>query len=402
MPYPFSPSYTLNGLIDPGGMNLQDGTSPTAARRPPSINEGSSSDEMNATSLTSKMNNIFLETPKLSNPPEFSLSPVYALGGVLHTPSSMVVPTPVMTQGKFQTSPSMPYDMTGYNEPTNRVIKFEASDGQFDLVTHLSLQHHHSHSALQESFSENVPFQDTRGIETELEYEDDSILVSDLNFTTEKSAFPSVDAHVLTESEGAITIEQFLLQDPFESIENIPEVEQALVSNETSTLLPHIMEFPEKQKPPSPKGTPRKTSSSVKSKLVDGPIGFSPKVIRKTKSFSAATSKTPKDLHRPNFSFEDCSNEFHITDGNYAFQDETATISKQCDPGISASTTKKKLTAKTSKVIPKPVLRKAKSTFNLCLQASCRSNPKVLRNMESGLVSFQLQLKTFDHDGQRK
>lgn len=381
---------------------LQSGTSPTVARNPPSIYEGSSSDEINASSLTSKMNNFFLETPTLSNPPEFSLSPVYALGGPLHTPSSMVIPTPALTQGNFQASPNMPYDMQGYDETTNRVITFEPVDSQFDLVAHPSLQQHHSHAALQESIVEGVPFRNTSGVETELEYEDDSALISAMNFNKEKHRFSSLSDCPPPSVEDAITIEQFLLQDPFEGIEKIPEGNEAIILNEVPALLPNIIEFPQKENPPSPKSTPRKTSSSVKSKLVEAQVGFSPRVIRKTKSFSAAISKSTKEFQRPNFSFEDCSNEFHITDGNYAFQDETATVSMQCDPGMNVTNLKKKLTPKLSKMLPKPVLRKAKSTFNLCLQVSYRSNPKVLRNMESGLLSFQLQLKNFEHDGQQK
>lgn len=377
-------------------MILQDGTSPNSARKPPSIEGSSSADEMNPSSLASKMNNFFLETPTLRNPPEFSLSPVYASGGIIHTPSSMAVPTPGLAQGNFQTSPIMPYDITGYDETTNKVIKFEPADAQYDVIAQTPLQQHHSQPALQESFSENAPFRDTSGIETELEYEEDAAVVSSLSFTPEKHLFLSLDDSALIARDDTITIEQFLLQDPFESIEKKPEPSRIVVPEQESYVRTHTLEVSKKEKPPSPRSIPRKTSSSVKTKLAEGQVGFSPKVIRKTKSFSAAISKTPKDHHRPAFSFEDCANEFHITDGNYAFQDETATFSKQFD-----TSTIKKLTAKSSKLQSNPTLRKAKSTFNLCLQPSHRSGPKVLRNMESGLLSFQLQLKSFEHDQQK-
>lgn len=391
MSYSFSPSQSHHGLIDRGGIIFQGGVSPSATKNPLSIHEGSSSEEISANSITSRIDNFFLKTPTISNPPEFSLSPIYSLEGTLNTPSSMANPTPVLVQGSFQSSPNV-YGISGYNGTPGG--NYANADDQFDLVTSTSPRQRHSNAALQDSF---VPFRNTSGVETELEYDEEPAFVSSIDFATEKHAF-SFDNLPLSSGGDDITIEEFLLQVPLESIEKVKELGENLIPPEAPILLPNIIEFTEEV----PESSPKKSSSHVKSKIVEGQVGFSPRVIRKTKSFSAAITKSSKDFQRPKFSFEECANEFHITDGNYAFQDETATVSMQCDPGTGSTNSKKKSISKLSKVIPKPTLRKSKSTFNLCLQVSYRSNPKVLRNMESGLLSFQLQLKTLEHNRQQK
>lgn len=110
------------------------------------------------------------------------------------------------------------------------------------------------------------------------------------------------------------------------------------------------------------------------------------KLLRKLKSFTTGTKL---------FSLEECLNEFHIAEGNYAFQDETARVSMQLGPGMAVC--KKKSLSKMPKVLTKPEMRRAKTTTNVCLQHVFPSTPKVMKNMESGLVSFQLNLNNHPH-----
>lgn len=91
----------------------------------------------------------------------------------------------------------------------------------------------------------------------------------------------------------------------------------------------------------------------------------------------------------PMFSLEDCSNEFRVSEGNFAFQDETAEVLKR--HSIS-SLQKKRSISKMSKASTKPLLRKAKTAPNLGRQLS-KNSINMLKNMESGLLSFQIPQK---------
>lgn len=113
------------------------------------------------------------------------------------------------------------------------------------------------------------------------------------------------------------------------------------------------------------------------------------KLLRKLKSFTTSTHHNA--LAGPTFSLEECLSEFHIGEGNYAFQDETARFSTQLGPMFQSPISKRKLSAKLPKTLAKPELRKVKTSSNLCLQ-NVTSSSKVLKNMESGLMSFQLNL----------
>lgn len=91
----------------------------------------------------------------------------------------------------------------------------------------------------------------------------------------------------------------------------------------------------------------------------------------------------------PAFSFADCSSEFHVMDYNYSFQDETAAVQKRVSI---TSLPKKKSTTKLAKQAAKPPLRKAKTSPNLG-RPLLRKSLRVLKNMESGLLSFQIPPK---------
>lgn len=134
--------------------------------------------------------------------------------------------------------------------------------------------------------------------------------------------------------------EPYLLDDPFSSQVSVDDTQ--------------LLSFLEMD-------TPKRKSRSLPGRRK--PVAPSPKLLRKCSSFSAPLSAP--------FSMEECSSEFHVAEGNYLFQDETAEL-------VQLSKKKKR----------RPVLKKAKTMLNLC---ACL--PKVLKNMELGLVLFQVQLK---------
>lgn len=117
-------------------------------------------------------------------------------------------------------------------------------------------------------------------------------------------------------------------------------------------------------------------------------LGESPRTRRSHNSLNFNYSDNENSAG-PMFSLEDCSNEFRVTEGNFAFQDETAEVLKRLSI---TSLQKKRSISKMSKATVKPPLRKAKTAPNLSRQVS-KNSMKMLKNMESGLLSFQLPQK---------
>lgn len=216
-------------------------------------------------------------------------------------------------------------------------------------------------------------------------------------FLLQEAPFTHKKLH--SSSNEPISLEELLKQEPFPLEKPI----SFSGMDDDDDLLSSFFDFdddtPTKKTPPFSKprssktaGTPTKpprhkipTFSAVASDH------SSSKQVRKCKSFSNALKFSSQNPAGPAFSFEECSNEFHIAEGNYSFQDETARLSKQLGLGVS----NKKNNTKTegSDNLSRPTLKKSKTTSNICLpRSSCRS-PKVLKNMELGLVSFQVKLK---------
>lgn len=135
------------------------------------------------------------------------------------------------------------------------------------------------------------------------------------------------------------------------------------------------------QTPPS-KGDVSLRKSPVRQKLKTTKGAAQSKALRKAKSFTTTRPVvTLRDISAgPRFSFEDCASEFPVSDV-YSFRDESLLFMPE------STMSKKKLSSKLSKALLKPLLRRSKTTTNLCLLVA------VLKNMESGISSFQIDLK---------
>lgn len=131
--------------------------------------------------------------------------------------------------------------------------------------------------------------------------------------------------------------------------------------------------------------SPAKKSSRSPASTI---LGESPKSRRSQNSLNYNYSDNGNSAG-PMFSLEDCSNEFRVSEGNFAFQDETAEVLKRLSI---TSLQKRRSISKTTKASTKPPLRKTKTAPNLGRQLS-KNSIKMLKNMESGLLSFQLPQK---------
>lgn len=131
-------------------------------------------------------------------------------------------------------------------------------------------------------------------------------------------------------------------------------------------------------------------SPSQKSGHSPGSLGLGdlPKLKRNFNSFNVNFAEF-EGSSGPSFSFADCSNEFHVKDYNYSFQDETAAVQKRASV---TSLPKKKSISKLPKAAAKPPLRKAKTSPNLS-RLLLKKSLRVLKSMESGLLSFQIPPK---------
>lgn len=133
---------------------------------------------------------------------------------------------------------------------------------------------------------------------------------------------------------------------------------------------------------PASKGDASLRKSPVRQKLKSTKVGAQSKALRKAKSFTTTRpAANLRDISAgPRFSFEDCASEFPVSDV-FSFRDESLLFMPE------STMSKKKLTSKLPKALLKPQLRRSKTTTNLCLLAA------VLKNMESGISSFQIDLK---------
>lgn len=196
-----------------------------------------------------------------------------------------------------------------------------------------------------------------------------------------------------------ITIEDLLKEEPFGALEKPASF--SCIDDGDDDLLSLFFDFeddtPTKKTPPSTKPRASKSASTptkpprhkIPTFSAVASDNSTSKQVRKCKSFSNSQKFSSQNAAGPAFSLEECSNEFHVTEGNYSFQDETDRLSMQLGPGLAP----KKNASRTANGQSRPVLKKSKTTSNLCLPRSgCRS-PKVLKNMELGLVSFQVKLK---------
>lgn len=318
------------------------------------IKEAARSEESIPTSLTNKMGNFYLQTPTVVATPTFSQAPI------LHTPVSMGTSTPAVAHARI--SPG-----TGNYSPPR---------GSYPGGLHLSFV---EQAPLTKQPVGLLPAQDEEGA-LSMEYY--------VSFKMESME------EVKEQDSQNLTIEDLLKEDPFSSF---TADDPGIMKFEDDELLSSFLEFEEqgevpkkhrasKSSPPPSKISKHKPPAFTTLQLQQS----TPKLLRKSKSFTSVIMKNQPPAG-PAFSLEECSNEFHVTEGNYSFQDETARLSMQLGPAL--QTPKKKLSQKFPKTIARPTLRKSKTTSNLCLlQISYRSAPKVLKNMESGLVSFQLQL----------
>lgn len=199
----------------------------------------------------------------------------------------------------------------------------------------------------------------------------------------------------LQSSNEPITIEDLLKDEPFADLEK-PSL--SCIDDGDDDLLSLFFDFdddtPTKKTPPSTKHRSSKSATTptkpprhkIPTFSAVASDNSNSKHVRKCKSFSTALKFSSNNTAGPAFSLEECFNEFHVTEGNYSFQDETARLSMQLGPGLAPK--KNNRTEQT-----RPVLKKSKTTSNLCLPRLVCRNPKVLNNMELGLVLFQVNLK---------
>lgn len=194
-----------------------------------------------------------------------------------------------------------------------------------------------------------------------------------------------VSVGLVAQEPSSMTLEELLNRDPFqdstgpESWTTVPEIEEdgAAVSewNSLGKSLPSPSQSSFMVSAP-----PSKTYSCEQ---VD--TYYSPKRLKKAKSYTNGAAVSSATLK---FSLKDCSSEFHMFDNKFAFQDETALFS-----GSKSAISKKKSSSKLGRAAP--TLHKAKTSANLCLKSSSQ---RVLKNMESGLLSFQIKLKNGQPD----
>lgn len=214
-----------------------------------------------------------------------------------------------------------------------------------------------------------------------------------------QNAAPSVAPHVPQEDvkvensslENSFSLDEFLRDEPYTSLAkhtfniNLESINKPKLLSQFSQPLP--AKLPKARHSSTPRSAP---ASGAFTKLNSG------RAIPKSSSFSTAYRRSFTPSSEPSFSFEDCSNEFHVGEGNYSFQDETARLSMQLGPALNL---KKKQQFRSLKPQAKSVLKKSRTLSNICLTASHSSSslppaPRTLKNMESGLVSFQLNLNS--------
>lgn len=445
------------------------------------------SDDSIPTSLTSKLNNFYLQTPSITQTPAFHQSPTFAQGPIMHTPNSLHMATPSIAPERFHSSPE--FIAGGGHFPPDTAAPFQGGlqltfvdnpvPGQALWEPDINLahrnplaesaQHHNQNNSMavfRGSDSETMTQESTQSMELYVQFkrgptaEDpgptiEEFLQADPFSGITTSTDPTeatIDVYeLLGDDEDAEDISKFLDlgdSDRFQEVERAGPPAKGNFSPNSSSISRGSKEGKREQVSPSPHVLPSQTfaaqhersspyiggnastptlsltskmeylssspdngsslsmaqigknehsSPSPPSRLQKlkfpsvGRFTMPPKMklLRKLKSFTTSTHHGL--LAGPTFSLEECLSEFHIGEGNYAFQDETARFSTQLGPILHSPISKRKSSSKLPKTLAKPELRKVKTATNLCLQ-NMASSAKVLKNMESGLMSFQLNL----------
>lgn len=386
--------------------------SSTETSYPPTFtNHYTGSDDSIPTSLASKLNNFYLQTPTVAATPVFNLSPTF-----VGAPS---MPTPSVVADNFHSSPefiagggpSYPYEGVG-TYPRGLQLTFMDPHqmgpgmGDHDQVVGHPDMHPAADMVPRMPIHQPGPHDHA---EMMMVKSDDSDTVTQTS--TQSMDYMSFKGQPSSDESGP-TIEELLQGDPFADLTNTADPVDSIVEvDERDAVMSSFLDFDELVSSPTPdtvtsfslQQTTKKQRSSKSPTPKQKPIATmkvsmlpAVKQLRKLKSFT--TGIKHHALGVPAFSLEECLNEFHIAEGNYAFEDETARLSMKLGPGLHSSITKRKSSSKLPKALTKPLLRKAKTTTNLCLHNAFRNSPKVLKNMESGLVSFKLNLNNASQD----
>lgn len=356
---------------------------------------GALSEESIPASLTAKMSTFYLQTPTIAASPAFQQSPVYMQSptSMLHTPNSLAMSTGPPDQ--FQASPEYNGVRRSSLVPKSSHKMLEHPPAAHEIPMHsVQLQnslpeHLPNVQSLQPQLRKNVPVLAPPAPLPDAAWGPGALPDSDLSPPVMYEA--SFGIQRLPGNDLLdMTIEELLHSDPFSEFNS--SVPTSVVKLEDDDALTDFLEFEDINPPAAPQQlvhTPPPQGRAPASGAF-GTLKFqSPRQLKKAKSFSTTSYRNNTTADQA-FSFEECSSEFSITDKNYSFQDETARLSMQLG---NASVTKKKSNGKTPKVLHKPTLRKAKTTTNLCAQGAVRTSQRVLKSMESGLVSFQVNLK---------
>ncbi|SGZ46308.1 CIC11C00000001690 [Sungouiella intermedia] len=366
------------------------------------------SDESIPTTLASKLNNFYLQTPGMPDTPAFHLSPTFVQGPLLHTPNSMTMVTPTVAQEKFHSSPEFITGPAAYHSDSGVPASVVAFNEGLQLTFMDQVGGPQSkQSAIRPDLTVDV--NPLANVVNRLQKPTDMLAHTDDSDTVTQESPNSMEYFVSfkrgpSSGDSELTIEDLLNEDPFSEITNTTDPIEEDTKGDREEDISRYLDFNDIQSSPVvPEAQPTETvvkSRSSRSPSVKAKGKFSQakmlmsstnKQIRKLKSFSNGLNQGT--LAGPAFSLEECLNEFHIAEGNYAFQDETARLNMQLGPALPSTLSKRKSSSKLPKALTRPVLRKLKTTTNLCLQTAFRSSPKVLKNMESGLMSFQLNLK---------
>lgn len=176
-----------------------------------------------------------------------------------------------------------------------------------------------------------------------------------------------------------IDLEAFLRSDPFEKAEAQQEMVPDITFKQES---PREWFF----EPPPPLKREKVHSPIQQKKFLEqhNSSTLTKPRLRKAKSFSYAISKKQSSA-APATPLQSYVREFHVNEGTFPIQDETASFLKP----LSNPSVRKKIPGSKS-----AMLRRSKTSANLSINSFTRL-PREHRTMEAGLNSFQLRL---NHD----
>ncbi|CUM48963.1 uncharacterized protein AC631_03161 [Debaryomyces fabryi] len=202
-------------------------------------------------------------------------------------------------------------------------------------------------------------------------------------------------------------------------IMNEPSTNGSTVKSNSNLSLYKRPSTPEQDKLIEQFGSPKKKSSSPKSSRTpsSSPTKYSlDKVIQKSdtligavprSSSNSSINTTPVNRSQPSFSLSECSNTFPVnsnTTNNFSFVIEKKSFSIQSNSN--SKLRRKSLPKISQKVNERPSVKKANSVTDASIvkpsnhtpiahhhsSSSLATSPKVLRNMKSGMLLFQLDL----------